>query len=218
MDKEAVIAGQAVYSKKVLSIYDIWVLGVSNHYFWKCPTRCISGQFIDLVSANHLDVGVGSGYYLKRHLPTETKRIALLDLNKNSLAATSKAIRSFKPEVYCRNVLEPLALDCDRFDSVSVNYLLHCLPGNMSEKGIIFSNLKQVMNEGGVLFGSTILGKGTEKNAMARKLMAVYNKKGIFSNESDELDALSSSLNENFFDVKVEVIGSVALFSGKKHN
>ncbi len=216
MNKEAVIAGQAVYSKKVLSIYDIWVLGVSNHYFWKCPTRLISGQFLELVSTNHLDVGVGSGYYLKNHLSSETKRIALVDLNENCLESASKAIQSFNPEVYCRNVLEPIELRCDKFDSVSINYLLHCLPGDMSEKSIIFSNLKHVMNDGGVMFGSTILGKGTEKNILAKKLIAFYNKKGIFSNERDEFDVLVNSLNENFSDVKVEVIGSVALFSGKK--
>ncbi|MBF4286215.1 methyltransferase type 12, partial [Vibrio anguillarum] len=62
MNKESTVAGQAVYSKKVLSIYDFWVLGVSNNYFWKCPTRFISEQFSMLVSSNHLDVGVGSGY------------------------------------------------------------------------------------------------------------------------------------------------------------
>ncbi|MEZ9599614.1 methyltransferase type 12, partial [Vibrio sp. 10N.286.46.A8] len=41
-------------------------------------------------------------------------------------------------------------------------------------------------------------------------------KKGIFSNNNDDLDSLVTSLNEHFTDVKVEVIGCVALFSGKK--
>jgi ubiquinone/menaquinone biosynthesis C-methylase UbiE len=65
MNKDA-IAGQAVYSKPVLSIYDIWVLGFSNHFLWKCPTKLISKQFADLATKNHLDVGVGTGYYLKK--------------------------------------------------------------------------------------------------------------------------------------------------------
>ena len=216
MNQEASIAGQAVYSKKVLSIYDFWVLGVSNNYFWKCPTRFISEQFSMLVSSNHLDVGVGSGYYLKNYLPQTTKRIALLDLNENSLDTTSKAISHFQPEVYCGDVLEPLELNIEKFDSISVNYLLHCLPGNLIDKGVMFKHLKSHMNEGGVLFGSTILGKGTKLNFFAKKLMGVYNKKGIFSNHNDDLDSLVTSLNEHFTDVKVEVIGCVALFSGKK--
>ncbi|MGF1788633.1 class I SAM-dependent methyltransferase [Photobacterium swingsii] len=216
MNKEATIAGQAVYSKKVLSVYDFWVLGVSNNYFWKCPTKLISAQFSMLVSPNHLDVGVGSGYYLKNFLPQTTKRIALLDLNQNSLDTTSKTISHFQPEVYCGDVLEPIELSGEKFDSISVNYLLHCLPGNLIEKGIMFKHLKSHLNQGGVVFGSTILGKGTKLNIFAKKLMAVYNKKGIFSNHNDDLDSLVASLNEHFTDVKVEVVGCVALFSAKK--
>ncbi|MBY5946016.1 class I SAM-dependent methyltransferase [Photobacterium rosenbergii] len=216
MNKEKTMAGQAVYSKKVLSIYDFWVLGVSNHYFWKCPTKLIREQFSTLVSPNHLDVGVGSGYYLKNCLPQTTKRIALLDLNENSLETASKAIHHFQPEVYCGDVLEPLDLNIEKFDSISVNYLLHCLPGSFNEKGVMFGHLKSQLNDGGVLFGSTILGKGTKQNFFAKKLMGIYNKKGIFSNHNDELDALVASLNEYFTDVKVELIGCVALFSAKK--
>ncbi len=167
------------------------------------------------VSSNHLDVGVGSGYYLKNFLPQTTRRIALLDLNKNSLETTSKAINHFKPEIYCNDVLEPLELSIEKFDSISVNYLLHCLPGNLTEKGIMFKYLKTQMNEGGTLFGSTILGKGVTQNFFAKKLMGIYNKKGIFSNQQDDLNALVTALNAHFSDVKVEVVGCVALFSGK---
>ena len=219
MNKEtsiaAVTSGQAVYSKKVLSIYDFWVLGVSNHYFWKCPTKLISKQFSMLVSPNHLDVGVGTGYYLKKFLPQSIRRIALLDLNKNSLETTAKVINHFQPEIYCADVLEPLQLSSEKFDSISINYLLHCLPGNLMEKGILFKHLKSHMNEGAVLFGSTILGKGTKQNLFAKKLMKVYNKKGIFSNHNDDLETLVILLNSHFSDVKIEVIGCVVLFSGK---
>jgi ubiquinone/menaquinone biosynthesis C-methylase UbiE len=215
MNQKSTTAGQAIYSKKVLSIYDFWVLGVSNNYFWKCPTRYISDQFSQFVSNNHLDVGVGSGYYLKNFLPKSTHRIALLDLNENSLETTSKAINHLEPEVYCRDVLEPFELNVDKFDSISVNYLLHCLPGDLIDKGIMFKHLKKYLNHGGVIFGSTILGQGTKLNFFAQKLMNLYNKKGIFSNNKDDLESLLISLNEHFSDVKVEVVGAVALFSGK---
>lgn len=215
MNKD-VITGQAVYSKKVLSIYDIWVLGFSNSYLWKCPTSIIGNKFVALVSDNHLDAGVGTGYYLKNHLPSIVRRIALVDLNNNSLESTSKAIKHLSPEVYCRNILEPLMLNCEKFDSVSINYLLHCLPGNLSEKSIAFSHLREVINEGGVLFGSTILGKYTQQNFLAKKLMAFYNKKGIFSNMDDDLVSLDTALKEHFSDVKIELIGCVAIFSAIK--
>lgn len=214
MNNDAV-AGQAIYSKRILSIYDLWVLGVSNHLFWKCPTRLISHQFRELVSVNHLDVGVGSGYYLKKHLPHKTKRVALVDLNKNSLESTSKSIESFNPEIYCRNILEPLDLESNKFDSVSLNYLLHCLPGDIASKSIAFQNIKQLMNDDGIVFGSTILGTDIPKNVLATKLMAFYNKKGIFSNTNDGLTSLDAALNDYFTDVRIEVVGCVALFSGR---
>ncbi|MGY3572777.1 class I SAM-dependent methyltransferase [Vibrio paucivorans] len=215
MSDRATVEGQAIYSKKVLSIYDFWVLGVSNHYFWKCPTRNISNHFLDYVSHNHLDVGVGTGYYLKNYLPQTTRRIALLDMNRNSLSEAEKAIHSFQPEVYQADVLNMHDLCVEKFDSISINYLLHCLPGSFVEKSILFENLKKLLNDDGVLFGSTILGKDVEVNFFARKIMNIYNKKGIFCNFDDDFESLSKSLNEHFSNVEVKTIGCVALFSCK---
>ncbi|KAB7661862.1 class I SAM-dependent methyltransferase [Plesiomonas shigelloides] len=216
MNKDA-ISGQAVYSKPVLSIYDIWVLGFSNHFLWKCPTKLISKQFADLATNNHLDVGVGTGYYLKKNLHSQEQRIALMDLNENSLLAASSVIPHLTPEVYCKNVLEPLEMNCEKFDSVSLNYLLHCLPGSISEKSIVFSYLKELMNPNATIFGSTILGKGTNKNFLAEKIQSIYNSKGIFSNEEDDVLSLREALEHHFANVNIKVIGSVALFYANNH-
>jgi hypothetical protein len=45
--------------------------------------------------------------------------------------------------------------------------------------------------------------------------MDFYNKKGIFSNEQDDLISLERALAERFDHVEVEVVGCVALFSGE---
>ncbi|MFQ6371836.1 class I SAM-dependent methyltransferase [Shewanella sp. YIC-542] len=217
-------AGQRIYSKRVLSLYDLWVLGFSNHLLWKCPTRLISQQFRNRVSPNHLDVGVGSGYYLKKHLPHNQPRIALMDLNQNSLTVAANAIKAHQAEVYCRNVLAPLHLPCERFDSVSINYLLHCLPGSMADKSVVFAHLKTCMNDGAVLFGSTILGAAAVDaapgnpplNRAASKLMAFYNQKGIFSNRQDSLATLSAALTQHFVHVNIRLVGCVALFWAHK--
>lgn len=165
-----------------------------------------------------MDIGVGSGYYLKKHLPLDTRRIALVDLNDNSLESASKAIRYRKlpVEIFKRNILEPLKLEGEKFDSVSINYLLHCLPGSLENKKIVFSNIKDILNDDGVIFGSTILGKGIKKNFVAGKLMDFYINKGIFSNYNDDLATLVITLNEFFYDIEVSVIGCVAIFSGNK--
>jgi len=209
-------AGQAVYTKKTLYIYDLWVLGFSNYFLWKCPTKILRNMFRKHVTLNHLDVGVGSGYYLDKCLENIERRVGLLDLNNNSLNAASTRISRFKPEIYCDNALEPLNTKCEKFDSISINYLLHCLPGSMKEKSIMFKHLEVLLNDQGVLFGSTILGKDSNVSYFAGKLMALYNNKGIFDNSSDDLQSLESSLKQYFKNVEITVIGCVAIFSAQK--
>jgi hypothetical protein len=46
--------------------------------------------------------------------------------------------------------------------------------------------------------------------------MGIYNNKGIFSNQNDDIESLDALLNKYFSHVKIEVIGCVALFSGKR--
>lgn len=208
-------AGQAVYTKSTLSAYDIIVLGISNRYIWKCPTAKIEENYNKSVSANHLDVGVGTGYFLDRcHFPSESPRIALMDLNTNTLNFASKRIGRFKPEVYRQNILEPISEDILQFDSVGLNYLLHCLPGTITTKAVVFEHLKSLMNPGATIFGSTILQGGVDRNWVAIYLMQFYNNKGVFSNSGDDLEDLKDVLNQYFEDVVVDVCGCVALFSG----
>ncbi len=209
-------AGQAVYTKNTLSIYDLWVLGFSNSFLWKCPTKILRKTFQEHSTVNHLDVGVGSGYYLDKCLSNIERRVALLDLNMNSLNTAAARISRFSPEVYCDNALEPLSTECEKFDSISVNYLLHCLPGSLKEKSIMFKHLDKLLNDKGVLFGSTILGKDSNYGYFAGKLMALYNTKGIFDNASDDLHSLELSLNQYYKNVKISVVGCVAIFYAQK--
>jgi 2-polyprenyl-3-methyl-5-hydroxy-6-metoxy-1,4-benzoquinol methylase len=213
---EQVEAGQAVYSKRTLAVYDFVVLGVSNRFLWKCPTRGLEEHYNQHVTANHLDVGVGTGYFLDRcRFPSMTPRVALMDLNAEALAFASRRIARYKPETYRRNVLEPIAIDAEPFDSVAINYLLHCIPGTIQSKAVAFDHLKALMRPNAVIFGSTLLQGGVRRNWFAQRLMAAYNKKGIFANERDDLDGLKRALADRFRDVSVRVIGCAALFSGR---
>ncbi|WP_298770274.1 methyltransferase [uncultured Shewanella sp.] len=209
-------AGQAVYTRKMLLIYNLWVLGFSNTYLWRCPTTFLRAHFHKKVSLNHLDVGVGTGYYLEKCLTEKQRRVALLDLNSVSLSTAGAKIRQYHPEIYKGNVLAPLELNCEPFDSISMNYLLHCLPGDLVAKSVVFEHLIPYLNEGGTLFGSTILGQGTQPGYFATKLMNFYNHKGIFDNLSDDLMSLETILNKHFQKVKIEMRGCVAIFSGVK--
>src|SRR5262249_7044284 len=63
---EQVAAGHAVYTKRMLTVYDFVVLVISNRLIWKCPSRRILELYNRHVTGNHLHVGVGTGYFLAR--------------------------------------------------------------------------------------------------------------------------------------------------------
>jgi ubiquinone/menaquinone biosynthesis C-methylase UbiE len=209
-------AGAAIYSKPFLSVYDFYVLGFSNTFVWQCPSRLILAFYNGHISGKHLDVGVGTGYFLdKCQFPVPHPTLAVADLNPNSLQATVKRLQRHHPRAYIANVMEPLPIEVE-FDSIAINYLLHCLPGNISDKGVVFKNLKPLLSEnGGVVFGTTILGTGVRQNALARILLRVYNSKGIFGNTYDRATDLERVLKENFRDYSLHVVGCVAFFAGR---
>ena len=102
-----------------------------------------------------------------------------------------------------------------RFDSVAVNYVLHCLPGTIRSKAVVFDNLKALLNPGGVIFGATVLHGGVERNRLARALARRYNAHGVFTNTHDDLDGLRSVLAQHLSAPKLDVVGCVAIFSGR---
>jgi SAM-dependent methyltransferase len=210
---EQIAAGQAVYTPAVLRLYDLAVLGVSNRFVWKCPTPRLRALYDANASGNHLDVGVGTGYFLDHcRFPVAAPRIGLMDLNPAALRFAADRIARHSPEVYRCNVLERIAFDAPKFDSVGVNYLLHCLPGAIAEKAIVFDHLKALANESAVFFGATLLQGGVERSTAARRLMDFYNRKGVFSNTADDLDGLRQALVRRFRNVDIDIIGCAALF------
>jgi SAM-dependent methyltransferase len=162
----------------------------------------------------HLDVGVGTGWYLDRSTwPVARPEITLLDLNENSLSLAARRLVRYAPQQVRANVLEPLPLGDTRFESVAANYLLHCLPGRIETKAAaLAANVYPHLETTGVLFGSTILGRGVTHTAIGRRLMHVYNAKGIFSNADDDATGLRRGLGSIFGDVQIDVVGAVALF------
>ena len=86
-------AGQAVYTPIVLRTYDWVVLGLSNHLLWRCPTADLRRLYDRNVSARHLDIGVGTGYFLdKATWPVPIPSNTLLDHKANCLRAASRRI------------------------------------------------------------------------------------------------------------------------------
>jgi SAM-dependent methyltransferase len=207
--------GAKIYTKPILAIYDIGVLGFSNSYIWGCPSRRILGLYNRYASARHLEIGVGTGYFLDRcAFPTRYPAITVLDLNRNSLEVAARRIRRYRPATCHSDVLQPIPLPAHGYDSIGCNYVLHCLPGPFSAKARVFANLTPLLAPGGVVFGTTILGKSTRQRILARELMDFYNRLGVFSNADDNCDDLATALQQHFRTAAIRVEGSVASFVG----
>ena len=129
---DEVEAGQRIYTPFTLRVYDLFVLGFSNRFVWRCPSSEMLGRYDSHVGARHLDVGVGTGWFLDHCTwPVESPKITLLDLNENSLSAASDRIRRYAPAAVQANVLDPVDLGDALFDSIGANFLFHCLPGGL---------------------------------------------------------------------------------------
>lgn len=209
-------AGQAAYTSFLLKIYNIWVLDISNRWIWRCPKSYQLQQFNKNITANHLDIGVGTGYYLQHCRWPSNLKLALMDLNPNCLEYAKKAVAILVPTIYLHDIFKPKHDLKDQFNSISMNYLLHCLPGNMKTKTLVIENAVAMLKSSGVLFGATILSDQKFHTIVSQQLLNFYNKKKIFSNKQDNYQSLQNLLKNYLNDVELQVIGCVALFKGYK--
>ncbi|MBL1073128.1 class I SAM-dependent methyltransferase [Nocardia sp. 2] len=209
---EAEKAGAAVYSARLLPLYDFYVLRLSNSLIWRCSTRKLLANYDAYTSADHLDIGPGSGWFLRAtRFPVADPRVTLVDLNPASLEMTTQRLlaRGVEPQCRVASVLQPLQVD-RRFGSVAANLLMHCVPGGWTDKGAAFKHIAGVTAADGVFFGSTVLAHGVRHNFLARRLISFYNRSGTFHNADDDLAGLELALRDAFADVQIRVIGSMA--------
>ena len=210
-------AAEAAYTRHTLKLYDPVVHLISNHLLWRCPTRRLIEQYNKNLSPWHLDVGVGTGYLLdKARFPVVSPEITLLDLNKTCLEVAAARLARYKPRTVHANIFEPLSPDIGLFSSISMSYLLHCLPGSIGSKSIVFDRLRSVMAQDAVVFGATIFQRGVRMSKPAAMLMEFYNRKRIMSNRDDWPEDLERALMRRFAVVEVELHGMVALFEASK--
>jgi SAM-dependent methyltransferase len=213
---EQVKAGQAVYTRAFLAVYNP-VVQFNYRFLWRCPPGQVLDLYNEHVSGNHLDVGVATGTILDHcTFPASNPRLALMDLNPNSLAAAAKHLARYHPETYIQNALAPIEIDVPHFDSVGVANLLHCLPGTMKTKKVVFENLKAVLKPGGRLFGCTLLYGGVKRSLPATLWMNYMNALRTLTNRHDDLEGLKRNLAECFSESSVKVVGCVALFWARK--
>ncbi|MEU9336277.1 class I SAM-dependent methyltransferase [Streptomyces sp. NPDC048290] len=220
-----ILTGTATYTRQVLSLYDILVLGIICRRVWRCDRAEMLAGYDRNIGERHLDLGPGTGFFLDRcHHRSARPRIALVDLNPVVLRKAAARLRRFEPLAYQRDVLSPFELgeegeragkdghEGEKYDSAGLNFLLHCLPGGMAHKARVFDHVRAHVVPGGRIFGSTVLTEGVPHSGRAYKMLDSLNEKGTFDNRDDSLSGLETELSSRFTDYRLTVRGSVALF------
>lgn len=210
MSNKSSHAGQKVYSKAVLKIYNFWVLFFNNRFLWKCKTSNLVNLYSKNITANHLDIGVGSGYLLNK-VRDKLSKVTLMDLNPTCLDYVENKLKDKEISKLKTDILVdvPEAFH-NQFDSIGANYLIHCLPDN-DNKDMVFKNISKMLKSTGVAFGSTIINEYDSK--MASSVANKFNEKGIFDNSGDTYEKIEKYIKENFQNYDIYKIGSVCIFS-----
>ncbi|KAF5630118.1 methyltransferase [Fusarium sp. NRRL 52700] len=234
-------AGPSGYTPFSLSIYDAYVLRFSMPVYWGCSTKKdLLPLFSDNFSKRHVDIGVGTGYFLVEAIQDARRdpgdqHVTLVDLSEHSLATARERVQSRHPEVDIRCILanagDPLpgSLRDEKFDSASLFLILHCMSGPTTSKAKAIANAKSLLTSQGVLVGCTVLGKQWEKtdggyvikNEKPRGMLAglalrLYNERGIFDNWQDDPNVLGEALKAEFDEVETSVVDLMFLFRASK--
>ncbi|TVY81838.1 N-methyltransferase vrtF [Lachnellula suecica] len=210
--KSAGAVGAAVYSRLMLAAYDLLVHRITGPFAFGCSTKKVLFPFFSQhFSKNHLDIGVGTGYFLANTQTPPDAKITLMDLNQNCLDTTSRRLGGAATRTVLHDALLPLPFD-DKFDSISLFYLLHCLPSPVERKLELFTNLKRNISPTGVIYGASVLGQGVKWSWFGSWYWPIMLKNGVMDNKGDNEEAFARVLGENFERVELRVEGTVLLF------
>jgi hypothetical protein len=91
--------GQAAFNDLTLKYYD-WLLELTCNRIWRCSIERTLQLYQRYLASNHLEVGVGTGYFLDRSsFPVPEPRLALLDLNPHCLKHTEASFHNMQIDI-----------------------------------------------------------------------------------------------------------------------
>jgi len=203
------------YSPLGLRLYDPLIVEILAPRVWRCSAERIVDFYDRHVTANHADLGVATGYFLDRcNFRSPHPRLALIDLQPHCLRYAAQRLARYQPEIYLRDALTPVVgIPGERFDSIAIGGVLHCLKGDLRRKARVFDAIAPLATAGTKIFGYTLLRDGVDTR-MARVARALLNRAGVVDNLNDTAGDLRAALEARFAEVSIELSGCMALFSG----
>jgi hypothetical protein len=203
------------YTKLGLRVYDQLVMYLLLKHVWGCNPDDLVDHYRQHVTSNHADIGVGTGYCLDRcGFDSPSPRLVLIDLQSNCLQYTARRLSRYRPDIYVRDVLQPLReIPGGRFDSIALGGVLHCLAGNLREKGKAFDTIATLARSGTKIFSYSLVSDDVPLRTRSRVVHRLLNHLRVVDNSNDRLSDLRRELSTRFIDCRVEPIGCMALFS-----
>lgn len=203
------------YTKLGLRVYDGLVMHLFLKYAWGCKPDDLVNHYRQHVTSNHADIGVGTGYCLDRcGFGSPNPRLVLIDLQSNCLQYTARRLSRYRPSTYVRDVLQPISpIPGGSFDSIAMGGVLHCLAGDLRQKGKAFDTVATLARGGTKIFGYSLVNDYVPLHTRSRMVHRLLNRLRVVDNSNDHLSDLRRELSTRFIDCRVEPIGCMALFS-----
>jgi hypothetical protein len=176
--------------------------------------------------ARHLDVGVASGYFLDHtKWPVAKPKITLMDLNPKATRYAADRLRRRRYDIseVVGNALEPFPVvesEKEKFDSIGLFHLLHCIPGSLLEKKDVLRHAGNVLEpENGVVFGANVTPVDvpkTSQNFFATSVLRFSHSMGALNNQQDSHADMEAILDEMFEEYELRRVGYMSLWHARK--
>lgn len=204
------------YSPAGLSLYDALVVHGFAPWIWGCKPQRLLDHYNQFISANHVDVGVGTGYFLDHcQFPGSRPRLGLIDQRQSCLNYTAQRLSRYQPQVWRRDITVPVDVQAAPFDSLCLGGVLHCLDGSQTDKGRVLDNLLPLLSPGARVFGYTLIQDRVHESLRRRALNSALNKLKMISNRDDSEYSVRRQLCARFSHCRVVTQGTFLLFSGR---
>ncbi|GAA3747664.1 class I SAM-dependent methyltransferase [Salinactinospora qingdaonensis] len=185
---------------------------------WGVPNPVLHTLLAAHAGQEHLEVGVGNGYFPSR-LPawSPVRTLHLMDVNPACLAIASHTLRRrFTLHSHHHSALTPWEnLADDSVDSINSYMTLHAIERTgIGDLEPLVAEAHRVTKPGGCFFGATIVpkGAGVHLKPSAARLIEQYNAAGVFSNANDSVEDLHDLLEGHFAHVTTRAFGCVAVW------
>ena len=196
------------FNQLIMKNYDFFVNHINCKYVWGCDQKNIIDMYKKNISPNHIEIGPGTGYFLKHY---KFDNLTLIDINKDILIECQKNL-----EKNCKNINiintnvfeKNNKIAVNHCESVGLNYVLHCVPNNLS---ISINNLiNNIPEKNYKIFGSTVIPNKNTYNLASLEIF-LLNKMKIFNNKTHTFNDIESYVKKNF-NYEIKKIGHSCLF------